>query len=243
MAGFAVTSTSSCSNEPSPCFRNSWFCASIRPWSPTPALDVANQSCQTSAMRSTSGRDVRTILSSHQQWSWPQASAGANGRPFESCGFGPTSFSAPGFRSWWTAPSRPSFASAAASPGRGPKPARQSSLSACDAANFPRYTGAPTADLSSAPRATPDHSLEAFPQEHTRFTAPVVVLVHALYLETERLVERDRPLVHRRGDGADDRPRRDRGEEPLVHLPPEPRPPLGRIDPDEVDVRLVGVGL
>ena len=69
---------------------------SISFWVPTPSFDVANQSCQTSVIRSTSGRDVRTIRSSHQQWSWPHASAGASGRPLSSCGVGPTSFSGPG---------------------------------------------------------------------------------------------------------------------------------------------------
>ena len=44
-------------------------------------FEVANQSCQISVIRSTSGREVRTILSSHQRWSSPNASFGASGRP------------------------------------------------------------------------------------------------------------------------------------------------------------------
>src|SRR5262249_25215021 len=42
----------------------------------TLALEVANQSWRISAIRSTSGWSVRIIRSSHQRWSWPQASAG-----------------------------------------------------------------------------------------------------------------------------------------------------------------------
>jgi len=47
-----------------------------------------------------------------------------------------------------TAPSRPRFASASASPWRGPNPARQSRRSACGAPNGPRYTGTPTTPSS-----------------------------------------------------------------------------------------------
>ena len=57
----------------------------------TLALEVANQSCQTSVIRSISGACVRTMRSSHQQWSWPQASRGASGLPFSSWGLWPTS--------------------------------------------------------------------------------------------------------------------------------------------------------
>src|SRR5579864_7396794 len=106
---------------------------------PTPLFDVANQSCQTSAMRSTSGRDVRTIRSSHQTWSWPHASYGASGRPFSSVGAWPTKCSRPGLVSALTAPCSPSFASFSASPLRGPKPARQSSRSASATSKLPLY--------------------------------------------------------------------------------------------------------
>ena len=141
------------------------------------------------------------------------------------------------------APSRPSFASAAASPGRGPKPARHSSRSACDASNVPRYTGAPTGALSSAPRATPHHSLEAFDQQDAGLAPAVVVLVDALDVEAERLVEGDRPLVDRRRHRTDDRTRRDSLEEAVVELAGEAGPPMRRVDADEVDVRLIVVRL
>ena len=48
-----------------------------------------------------------------------------------------TNFSPPGRVSDWTAPWSPRFASASASPGRGPKPARQSRRSACSRPNGP----------------------------------------------------------------------------------------------------------
>ena len=71
-----------------------------------PVCEVANQSCQTSVIRSTSGRRVRTIRSSHQRWSWPQASAGASGWP-STVGAGPSRRSGPGRVSDRTAPPRP----------------------------------------------------------------------------------------------------------------------------------------
>ncbi len=72
---------------------------------------------------------------------------------------------------------------------------------------------------------------------------PVVVLVDALDLESERLVERNRAFVHRRRDRANDRPRRYSLEEPLVESARDAgATPLG-IDADEMDVRLVGMGL
>ena len=83
------------------------------------------------------GGEVRTIRSSHQRWSWPHASAGASARPLSSRGAGPTNFSPRGCVSERTAPSKPSFASAAASPLRGPKPARQSRRSACSCPKGP----------------------------------------------------------------------------------------------------------
>ena len=48
---------------------------------PTVSFEVANQSCQTSVIRSVSGRLVRTIRSSHQRWSWPNLSSGNSRRP------------------------------------------------------------------------------------------------------------------------------------------------------------------
>ena len=80
-------------------------------------------------------------------------------------------------------------------------------------------------------------------EENAGLAVPVVVLVDPLDLESERTMERDRALVHRRRDRADDRPGRDRVEEPLVQRACDAgAAPLG-IDADEVDVRLVGVGL
>ena len=63
-----------------------WFWTSIHFCEPTPSIEVANQSCQVSVIRSTSGWFVRTIRSSHQRWSWPQASRGASGAPSSSVG-------------------------------------------------------------------------------------------------------------------------------------------------------------
>ncbi len=80
-------------------------------------------------------------------------------------------------------------------------------------------------------------------EEHAGFAVPVVVLVDALDLESERAMERNRALVHRRRDRADDRPRRHRLEEPLVEIPRDAGATPLWIDTDEVDVRLVGVGL
>ena len=80
-------------------------------------------------------------------------------------------------------------------------------------------------------------------EQNAGLAVPVVVLVDPLDLESERTMERDRALVHRRRDRADDRPRRDRLEEPLVERACDAgAAPLG-IDADEMDVRLVGVGL
>src|SRR4051794_36521837 len=107
-------------------------------------------------MRSTRGRDVRTMRSSHQTWSWPHASYGASGRPFSSRGAGPTNCSRPGFVSVATAPCRPSRASFSASPLRGPKPARQSSRSASAAPNFPRYAASCGKPLSPSIGRSPD---------------------------------------------------------------------------------------
>ena len=68
-AGLIVTRIARPWNEPSPMLRNRSFCWSISFWLPTVMFEVANQSCQISVIRSTSGREVRTILSSHQRWS------------------------------------------------------------------------------------------------------------------------------------------------------------------------------
>ena len=86
----------------------------------------------------------------------------------------------------------------------------------------------PPRHLSSAARATPHHSLEAFLEEDAGLAAAVVVVVDALDLEAERLVEGDRALVDRRGHRPHDRPRRDRREEALVQLAAEPRPAVRR---------------
>ena len=104
---------------------------------------VANQSCQISAIRSTVGRLVLTMRSSHQSMSCPYASKGASGRPSPSTGSGPRKRSGPfGLVSERTAPRRlKRRASLRASPGLGPKPARHSSRAASRSPNFPWYTG------------------------------------------------------------------------------------------------------
>jgi nucleoside-diphosphate-sugar epimerase len=80
-------------------------------------------------------------------------------------------------------------------------------------------------------------------EENAGFAVPVVILVDALDLESKCPMERNGALVHRRGDGADDRPRRNRLEEPLVESARDAgAAPLG-VDADEMDVRLVGVRL
>ena len=61
-------------NEPSTRERMSSFWAIIIARLPTSSFDVANQSWKISVRRSTSGWLERTIRSSHQRWSWPQAS-------------------------------------------------------------------------------------------------------------------------------------------------------------------------
>ena len=112
---------------PSACERMSSFWAIIIARLPTSLLDVANQSWKISVMRSTSGWLERTIRSSHQRWSWPQASSGANGVPLGSVTGAPTSVAAPvGRVRLRTAACRPIAASASASPGFGPNPARHS---------------------------------------------------------------------------------------------------------------------
>jgi hypothetical protein len=69
-------------------------------------------------------------------------------------------------------------------------------------------------------------------EENAGFAVPVVVLVDALDLESKCLMERNGTLVHRRRDGADDRPRRDRLEEPLVERARDPgATPLGGSTP------------
>src|SRR5215218_7080387 len=123
---------------PQPVPAESAFWRSISPCEPTPSFDVANQSCQTSVMRSINGRLPRTMRSSHQRWSWPHASRGASGRPFSSFGRGPTKRWCPGAVSARTDSFRPCLASFFAWPRRGPKPARQSRRSACSGPNSPR---------------------------------------------------------------------------------------------------------
>src|SRR5436190_14848136 len=67
-------------------------------------------------------------------------SYGDNGLPVLSVGAGPVSTGAPDGRvSFLTASWRPSAASASASPGRGPKPARNSGRSASATPNLPEY--------------------------------------------------------------------------------------------------------
>ena len=70
------------------------------------------------AIRSTSGWLVRTIRSSHQRWSWPQASAGAIGVPSSSTGAGPVQRRRAA-RPVRTGPRRRGPARRAAPPGRG----------------------------------------------------------------------------------------------------------------------------
>jgi hypothetical protein len=71
MAGLAVIATRSLRKLLSEYLLRRRFWAIISCWEPTPAFEVANQSCQLSVMRSTSGRLVRTIRSSHHRWSCP----------------------------------------------------------------------------------------------------------------------------------------------------------------------------
>ncbi len=84
---------------------------------------------------------------------------------------------------------------------------------------------------------------QALDEEDSRLAPAVVVLVDALDLESECAMERDRALVDRRCDSTHDRPRRNRLEEPLVERPPHTCATPRRVDTDEVDVPLVGVGL
>ncbi len=87
---------------------------------------------------------MRTILSSHQRWSSPNASFGASGFPLLS-GVLPTSVSTfGGLTSASTASCSPLAARCSASPLLGPKPARQRRRSACCGPNSPVYTGMPT---------------------------------------------------------------------------------------------------
>ena len=77
------------------------------------------------------------MRSSQKRWSWPYWSSGASGLP-SAFGVGPFSVAVPlGRVRDVTAASRPSAESAATSPGRGPKPARQSRRSASRVPNVP----------------------------------------------------------------------------------------------------------
>ena len=118
--------------------RKSSFWSSISRCEPTPSFEVANQSCQTSVIRSTSGRDVRTIRSSHQRWSWPQASYGASGCPFSSCGAARRSCSRPGRRERVDGAVEAELRELRRLAARGPKPARQSRRSAWAGPKCPR---------------------------------------------------------------------------------------------------------
>ena len=83
-------------------------------------------------IRSISCWSERTIRSSHQQWSSPQASAGASALPSSSVGAGPCSTAGPAGRvRLCTTASIGWPASASAWPGAGPKPARHSIRCAC----------------------------------------------------------------------------------------------------------------
>jgi hypothetical protein len=68
MAGSRVTSSTRRSKLPSAWRRRVEFWRSSSDCGAASLL-VANQSCQTSVMRSISGACVRTMRSSHQQWS------------------------------------------------------------------------------------------------------------------------------------------------------------------------------
>ena len=95
IAGSTVNARSRSWKDPSAFARSVAFWSSISCWSLTLSLLVANQSCQISVIRSTSCWSDRTMRSSHQQWSWPQASAGASALPSSSAGSGPFSVTVP----------------------------------------------------------------------------------------------------------------------------------------------------
>src|SRR5437763_8880797 len=88
-------------------------------------------------------------------------------------------------------------------------------------------------------------TLEALHEEHAVAAAAVVVLHHALDLEADAAMEIERADVDRRRDGAHDGPaeRAHLGEEALVERGADALSPPPRIDPDEVDIGLVGVRL
>src|SRR5258708_5011727 len=73
---------------PSACERIIRFWRSISAWV-EPSTLVANQLCQMRVIRSTSGWLVRTIRSSHQQWSSPHTFTGSSGWPLSLWGAGP----------------------------------------------------------------------------------------------------------------------------------------------------------
>ena len=80
-------------------------------------------------------------------------------------------------------------------------------------------------------------------QENAGLAVPVVILVDAFDLESKCSMERNGALVHRRRDGADDRPRRNRLEEPPVESARDPGAAPFGVDADEMDVCLVAVRL
>src|SRR5207302_2547602 len=88
-------------------------------------------------------------------------------------------------------------------------------------------------------------ALELPAEQDARLAGAVVVAHLRLDLEAEPAVEGDRPLVARRGHAADDVAAGSAhgGEEPLIELAAEAGGALLGPDADEVDVRLVGIGL
>src|ERR1019366_4406871 len=132
IAGSTLTAWNSVAKLPSAFARRVAFWLSISCTLLTCALEVANQSCQMNVMRSTSGWLVRTMRSSHQQWSSPHVPAGSSGPPLELVGDGPLRTSAPlGRVRLWTTSASGWAASACACPGLWPKPARHRSLWTC----------------------------------------------------------------------------------------------------------------
>jgi 2'-hydroxyisoflavone reductase len=84
---------------------------------------------------------------------------------------------------------------------------------------------------------------EVLDEENACLAGAVVVLVDVLDLEAECTMKRDRLLVGGRRDRAHDRPRSHRLEEPLVQAAGGAGASPFRVDTDEMDVRLVLVGL
>ena len=77
-----VTSRSRSWNEPSACGGRARSAGASASGCRRRRSRSRTSRARSSVMRSTSGRLVRTIRSSHHAWSWPQASSGASGCPF-----------------------------------------------------------------------------------------------------------------------------------------------------------------